>query len=211
MVCPRIGGTLHEYQWGKVTHRFRKYLAKLLYSAVGWILPILITTPSQSLVCPAPFFCSHALRELMFTSYPDYLGFLSQSWVQHALGVPVNYTGISMVVNQAFGTTADLIQGGQLEAIAYVLESGVKVALLYGDRDYSCNWIGGEQASLEVEYSGTESFKKAGYTPLLSSSGAVGGYVRQYGNFSFSRVFQAGHEGMLRPLTEVNRKWLTSV
>lgn len=82
-----------------------------------------------------------------------------------------------------------------MEAVAYLLDSGVKVHLMYGDRDFACNWLGGEAASLAIEYSGTEGFRNAGYAPLLSSPGIVGGFVRQYGNYSFSRIFQAGHEG----------------
>ena len=48
--------------------------------------------------------------------------------------------------------------------------------------------------SLGIKYSGSEKFRNAGYAPILSSEG-TGGFVRQYGNYSFSRVFQAGHEG----------------
>ena len=83
-----------------------------------------------------------------------------------------------------------------MEAVSYLLDSGVKVHMVYGDRDYACNWLGGETASLAIRYSGTEEFKNAGYAPILGVEG-VGGFVRQYGNFSFSRVFQAGHEGMI--------------
>lgn len=38
-------------------------------------------------------------------------------------------------------------------------------------------------------------FRKAGYTKIQTNKAYVGGYVRQYGNLSFSRVLQAGHEG----------------
>jgi uridylate kinase len=35
---------------------------------------------------------------------------------------------------------------GYLEDLAYVLDSGIKVALVYGDGDYACNWIGGKKS-----------------------------------------------------------------
>jgi carboxypeptidase D len=38
-------------------------------------------------------------------------------------------------------------------------------------------------------------FKKAGYTSIQTNSDYSGGLVRQYGNLSFARVYQAGHEG----------------
>jgi len=124
---------------------------------------------------------------------PYLRGYLSQGWVQAALGVPVNYSAQSMVVNEAFQSTNDIMRGGYLEEIADLLDNGLKVTLMYGDRDFACNWIGGEMASLAVNYSGSEQFKNAGYTPLISPVG-IGGQTRQYGNFSFSRVYQAGHE-----------------
>jgi carboxypeptidase C (cathepsin A) len=68
---------------------------------------------------------------------------------------------------------------------------------MYGDRDFACNWIGGERAFNSVEYFGAEGFRKAGYEPILYGEDLIeGGQVKQFGNFSFSRVYQAGHEGM---------------
>lgn len=126
--------------------------------------------------------------------YSYYMGFLNTQWVQRALGVPVNYTESVASVYDAFSVTGDYPRDGFLEDIAYVLDSGIKVALVYGDRDYACNWIGGESVSLSVQYSQASNFKNAGYAQIHTNSSYVGGMVRQYGNFSFSRVFQSGHE-----------------
>ena len=130
---------------------------------------------------------------------PNYfLGYLANAYVQAALGVPVNFTMSSLGVYSGFTDTGDYvrtdIRGGQLADIGYILDNGVKVALIYGDRDYACNWIGGEEVSLAVNYSESEAFRQAGYTNITTNSSYVGGQVRQYGNFSFSRVFQSGHE-----------------
>lgn len=74
---------------------------------------------------------------------PYFLGFLSQHWVQAALGVPINYTESTNGVYDGFTNTGDYarrdIRGGQLADIAYLLDKGIKVALMYGDRDYACN------------------------------------------------------------------------
>jgi carboxypeptidase C (cathepsin A) len=126
--------------------------------------------------------------------YNYYQGFLNQQWVQRALGVPVNYTESVASVNEAFSIVGDFPRDGFLEDIASVLDSGVKVALVYGDRDFACNWIGGEQVSLSIQYSQTQNFKNAGYAQMHTNGSYVGGMVRQYGNFSFTRVFQSGHE-----------------
>ncbi|KAJ6155619.1 hypothetical protein N7470_006185 [Penicillium chermesinum] len=129
---------------------------------------------------------------------PNYfLGYLSQNWVQGALGVPVNFTQSSDGVYNGFSATGDYPRAdvhGYLEDIAYVLDAGIKVALVYGDRDYACNWIGGEDVSLAVEHAAASAFRAAGYAPVRTNSTYVGGQVRQHGNFSFTRVYQAGHE-----------------
>lgn len=83
---------------------------------------------------------------------------------------------------------------GYLNDVAYLLDSGIKVALVYGDRDYACNWIGGEEISLAVNHAEAPAFRAAGYTPLRTNATYVGGQVRQHGNFSFTRVYEAGHE-----------------
>ncbi|KJF60508.1 carboxypeptidase S1 [Coccidioides immitis RS] len=126
-----------------------------------------------------------------------YLGYLSQAHVQAAMGIPVNFTVSSTAVYSGFSATGDYPRNdvrGYLEDIAYLLDSGVKVALVYGDRDYICNWIGGEEVSLAIDYSESDMFRSAGYTDIQVNSSFVGGQVRQYGNFSFSRIYQAGHE-----------------
>ena len=130
------------------------------------------------------------------SSFPHeyFVGFLSQRWVQEALGVPLNFTEASGSVYDAFNAVGDTVRGGLLEDIAYVLDSGVKVALVYGDRDFACNWIGGENVSLNIPWSQQKNFKSAGYTDLRTNNSYVGGQVRQYGNLSFSRIYESGHE-----------------
>lgn len=124
-----------------------------------------------------------------------YIGYLNQPHVQAALGVPINYTNPGgNSAYYAFQDTGDYPRGGYLQDLSYLIDNGIKVAMVYGDRDYACNWIGGEAVSLAVNYSHTFDFAAAGYANISVNSSYVGGLVRQYGNFSFSRVFQAGHE-----------------
>ena len=143
-------------------------------------------------------------RDVQTDAEIDMYGYLNQAWVLEALGVPVNFSSFSYAVGMAFDATTDFYRAGSSEAVSYLLESGVKVHMVYGDRDFACGLISGEAASLAIEYSGTENFKNAGYAPIISAKG-IGGFVRQYGNFSFSRVFQAGHEGK-RPCSSLTTK-----
>jgi hypothetical protein len=126
---------------------------------------------------------------------PSYfLGYLNQAWVQQALGVPVNFTMSSETVFDAFNGVGDMVRGGLMDDLAFLLESNVKVTLVYGDRDFACNWIGGENVSLNIPWSQQQNFAGAGYADLRVNDSYVGGLVRQYGNLSFARVYQAGHE-----------------
>jgi len=52
---------------------------------------------------------------------------------------------------------------------------------------------GGEALSRSINYSHTADFAAAGYADLVVS-GVVRGKTRQYGLFSFTRVFEAGHQ-----------------
>ncbi|KAI0156451.1 carboxypeptidase S1 [Xylariaceae sp. FL1272] len=123
-----------------------------------------------------------------------YYLYLNQPHVQAALGVPLNFTSSSGAVSDAFQGIGDYVRPGWTEDLAFLLENGVKVHMMYGDRDYACNWLGGEAVSLAINYTGTDKFHEAGYTDIVVNDTYIGGQVRQYGNLSFSRVYQAGHE-----------------
>lgn len=145
---------------------------------------------------------------------PFYVGFLNQPHVQAAMGVPLNWTQSSGTVSDAFRSIGDYVRPGWIDDLAYLLENGIKVTLAYGgqyfehgkysydekftyisiDRDYACNWIGGEVLSKAINYTDSVAFRNAGYAEIQANDSYVGGLVRQVGNLSFSRVFEAGHE-----------------
>lgn len=56
--------------------------------------------------------------------------------------------------------------------------------------------LGGEAISLSANWPYASGFRQSGYAPITTNASYTGGYVRQTGKFSFSRVFQAGHAGM---------------
>ncbi|KAI4186650.1 MAG: hypothetical protein LQ346_005636, partial [Caloplaca aetnensis] len=64
------------------------------------------------------------------TPFPPnyYLGYLSQHYVQGALGVPINYTQSTNGVYEAFNSIGDYartdIRGGQIQDLAYLLDNG---------------------------------------------------------------------------------------
>lgn len=126
-----------------------------------------------------------------------FLAYLNQGLVLKAIGSPVNYTMASNAVARAFQDTGDQSRGGNLKRLADLLNRGVRVGLIYGDRDYICNWFGGEAVSLAIANQTSADyatkFPAAGYAPIIVNDSYVGGLVRQYGNLTFSRIYQAGH------------------
>jgi carboxypeptidase C (cathepsin A) len=126
-------------------------------------------------------------------SPPSYTtGFANRAWVQQALGARVNFTENSYV-SQAI-LQGDPSRRAGLKEISYLLSRGIRVALIYGDRDYRCPWISGEALSLAANWTGAEAYSKAGYEEIRVNSSYVGGVVKQHGLLSFTRVFQAGHD-----------------
>ncbi|KAK3955614.1 Alpha/Beta hydrolase protein [Pseudoneurospora amorphoporcata] len=136
-------------------------------------------------------------------AFPDYhyLEYLNLRRVQEAIGSVINYTDVSPVVYQAFFQTGDRARGGLIGKLASLLQRGVRIGLVYGDRDYICNWMGGESVSLAVAEAVRDidpkspyptQFAQAGYAPI-QVNGREAGAVRQFGNLSFSRIYQAGH------------------
>ncbi|KAI0016528.1 Alpha/Beta hydrolase protein [Xylariomycetidae sp. FL0641] len=126
---------------------------------------------------------------------PSYwVDYLNTPKVQNALGVDINYTSTSSnQIWEGFDYTGDFEYPELLTDLEAIMATGVRVALFYGDADYICNWFGGEAVSLQLNYTHAKEFAAAGYEPF-TVDGTEYGVVRQYGNFSFARIYEAGHE-----------------
>ncbi|KAL1859599.1 hypothetical protein VTK73DRAFT_7533 [Phialemonium thermophilum] len=132
-------------------------------------------------------------------SFPPkyYIDYLNSRVVQEAIGSVVNYTDTSSAVYNAFSATGDWEREDMVPKLAALLNSGVRLGLVYGDRDFICNWFGGEAISMSIastaggEYA--DHFPNAGYAPIIVNDSYIGGVVRQFGNLSFSRIYQSGH------------------
>ncbi|OCK74270.1 putative carboxypeptidase S1 [Lepidopterella palustris CBS 459.81] len=126
------------------------------------------------------------------TPPPYFSAYLNQPEVQDAIGVNLNYTESNNDIYWAFQETGDFVYPNFIEDIEMLLNEGVRVSLYYGDADYICNWFGGQAVSLAVNYTHSAEFAAAGYEPM-KVNGVEYGEVRQYGNFSFLRIYESGH------------------
>jgi carboxypeptidase C (cathepsin A) len=139
------------------------------------------------------------ISHLLPDSFPPstYLEYVNSESFLAAIGSPINYTETDPQVVAAFTSTGDYERESFVPAIASLLNDGIRVGLIYGDRDYICNWIGGEAISISVAAAASGSyfgeFTAAGYAPIIVNSSYIGGVVREYGNLSFSRIYDAGH------------------
>ena len=128
------------------------------------------------------------------TPPPYFIEYLNQAYVQDAIGINLNYSSDSSAdVYFAFQQTGDFVYPNFIEDLEMLLDAGVRVSMYYGDADYICNWFGGQAVSLAVKYKHSAEFAAAGHAPMVVDEVEYG-EVRQYGNFSFTRVYEAGHE-----------------
>lgn len=127
--------------------------------------------------------------------FPDFADYLNIPKVQNGIGVDLNYS--TLLANDevyfAFQQTGDFVFPNFIDDLEMILNSSVRVSLIYGDADYICNWFGGQAVSVAANHKGAAKFRKAGYTPMIVN-GVEYGETREYGNFSFTRVYEAGHE-----------------
>ena len=123
-----------------------------------------------------------------------FLDLLNLASTQEALGVDTNYTSdANDETYYAFQQTGDFVYPNFLADIEMILATPVRVSLMYGDADYICNWFGGEAVSLALNFTNKAEFAAAGYVPFMVD-GVQYGETREYGNFSFTRVYESGHE-----------------
>ena len=150
----------------------------------------------------APYLSSNRspydITQSYLTPFPSelYQEYLNTREVQQSIGVPLNYTAISSAVAGAFSATGDWARRSGIDELASLLNAGTRIALIYGDKDYVCNWLGGEAISFAIAAAAGPTYSSwynAGYAPIVTNDSYIGGVVREFGNLSFSRIYDAGH------------------
>ncbi|EIN14710.1 alpha/beta-hydrolase [Punctularia strigosozonata HHB-11173 SS5] len=134
------------------------------------------------------------LRQNSSALFPPefYVHYLANPDVKAAIGANATYRECSGAVGGQFGRTGDDARTWlpQLGALA---NSRLKVLIWAGDADINCNWLGGYASVEAMDWYGHDRLVN---TPFknITLDGAPVASIKNIDNFSFARVYQAGHE-----------------
>ena len=112
--------------------------------------------------------------------------FLLQDAVEQAIGVtgrPWAECNQTVHIYLSLDFMDDLTQN-----LTYLIDKGLNVLLYHGDKDFICNWRGGEVLTNNLDWSGKYVFQNQSYTTFEDY-----GEYKHVDNFTFYRVYNAGH------------------
>ncbi|KAI8323329.1 peptidase S10, serine carboxypeptidase [Martensiomyces pterosporus] len=118
--------------------------------------------------------------------------YLNNPAVQKELGAEVSkFESCSEKVEDKFSLNGDLMKPFHQE-IPPLLADSIRVLIYAGDADFRCNWYGNKAWSLAMEWQGKDAFNQA-KDEEWNVGREQAGEVRTFENFTFLRVFRAGH------------------
>lgn len=74
-----------------------------------------------------------------------------------------------------------------------MVQSGINVLVWAGDADWICNWLGNYEVANAVDFPGNAQFSAMDLAPY-TVNGVEKGQFKTVDNFSFLKVYGAGHE-----------------
>ncbi|KXJ97469.1 Alpha/Beta hydrolase protein [Microdochium bolleyi] len=128
---------------------------------------------------------------LCYTETAWIASYLNQKKVIDAIGAEVHdYESCNTDINRNF-----LFQGDWSKPFHRLVPDIIKqipVLIYAGDADYICNWLGNKAWTEALEWPGKKDYNAAKLKDL-TVDGDKYGQVKSSGNFTFMRIFQAGH------------------
>ncbi|KAI0194197.1 Alpha/Beta hydrolase protein [Astrocystis sublimbata] len=130
-------------------------------------------------------------ENLCYTETAWIADYLNQEKVMKALGAEVtDYSSCNTNINRNFVFQGDW--GKPYYRLVPDILKQIPVLIYAGDADYICNWLGNKLWSEELEWSGHKDFSGAEMKNLTIDKDSYG-QVKSSGNFTFMRIFEAGH------------------
>ncbi|KZP14955.1 alpha/beta-hydrolase [Athelia psychrophila] len=135
------------------------------------------------------------LRQNATAAFPPeyYVNYLGLSAVTKAIGATSSkYSECPEAPSDLFAKTSD---GARtlLPQLGDLVNSGIRVLIWAGDADIICNWVGGHAAVLAMSWYGKATLAATPLTNITLAGNPVA-QVQNMDNFTFARVFGAGHE-----------------
>ncbi|KAF8452620.1 Alpha/Beta hydrolase protein [Boletus edulis BED1] len=121
-----------------------------------------------------------------------YTTYLTNPEVMSTIGAESAYQECSLDANGLVVNTGDDARTW-LPQLSELANSRLKILIWAGDADIICNWLGGHDSVLAMDWYGNETLHN---TPLgnITLNGKLIAAVANIDNFTFARVFEAGHE-----------------
>ncbi|KAF8810683.1 putative carboxypeptidase S1, partial [Phlegmacium glaucopus] len=134
------------------------------------------------------------LRQNSSALFPPefYVNYLHEASIKKRIGAEVQYKECPDAPFEQFVKTGDDART-LLPQLAALANSGLKMLIWAGDADINCNWLGGHASVLAMDWFGKEALSQTPFTNMTINGNAVAA-IQNVDNFSFARVFQAGHE-----------------
>jgi len=117
--------------------------------------------------------------------------YLSRPDVMKTLGVDRKWEDCNRAIALSFELSGDWMQSYQA-MIPEQLAAGIRVLIYAGDQDYICNWLGNRAWANGMAWTHQKEFNSTAAAPW-NVEGAEAGTVQSSSNFSFLRVYDAGH------------------
>ncbi|KXN82867.1 Carboxypeptidase S1 [Leucoagaricus sp. SymC.cos] len=137
---------------------------------------------------------SDDLRQNSSALFPPefYIDFLNQPQIRSKIGAEVKYSECPDAPFERFVTTGDDARS-LLPLLAELVDAKMKILIWAGDADINCNWLGGHASALAMDWYGKERIKNTPFKNMTINGKAVAA-IQNVDNFSFARVYEAGHE-----------------
>ncbi|KAF4610985.1 hypothetical protein D9613_006719 [Agrocybe pediades] len=137
---------------------------------------------------------SDDLRQNSSASFPPefYLKLLKSEKIKAKIGAESTYHECANPPFNLFTTTGDDART-LLPQLGALVDSGLRTLLWAGDADINCNWLGGHASALAMDWHGAKKLANKPFTNMTINGVPVAA-IQNVDNFSFARVFQAGHE-----------------
>ncbi|KAI3338980.1 Alpha/Beta hydrolase protein [Ustulina deusta] len=117
--------------------------------------------------------------------------YLNQNAVMKAVGAEVDdYSSCNTDINRNFVFQGDW--GKPFHRLVPGLLKQIPVLIYAGDADYICNWLGNKEWTEALEWPGQKDYNGVELKELLLENDSYG-QVKSSGNFTFMRIYQAGH------------------